>query len=76
MLELFGFVAKQDGYSIATGYVFDVVEHNVRPWHYSQSARGRPFCATLPLNWPLVKHAWGKLQTLVSTSETQTLINN
>ena len=27
MLELFGFVAKQDGYSIATGYVFDVVEH-------------------------------------------------
>ena len=48
--------------------------NNVRPWHCSQ--RARTAVLRLPLRWTFVKHACGKLWTLVSTSETQTRINN
>ena len=39
---------------------------NVRPWHCSQ--RARTAVLRLPLRWTFVKHASGKLWTLVSTS--------
>ena len=48
--------------------------NNVRPWHCSQ--RARTAVLRLPLRRTFVKHACGKLWTLVSTSETQTRINN
>ena len=48
--------------------------NNVRPWHCSQ--RARTAVLRVQLRWTFVKHACGKLWTLVSTSETQTRINN
>ena len=59
------------GYSIAT---CSTSSNNVRPWHCSQRARAAVL--RLPLRRTFVKHACGKLWTLVSTSETQTRINN
>ena len=61
----------QYGYSIAT---CSTTLNSVQPRRCSQ--RARTAVLRVSLRWTFVKHACGKLWTLVSTSETQTLINN
>ena len=60
-------LSEDDGLSFAT---CSTSSNNVRPWHCSQ--RARTAVLRVPLRWTFVKHACGKLQTLVSTSGTQT----
>ena len=55
-------------------YVFDVVEQ--RSTMALFTAPARTAVLRVQLRWTFVKHACGKLWTLVSTSETQTRINH
>ena len=64
-------VPHSDGYWTVT---CSTTLNSVQPRRCSQ--RARTAVLRVSLRWTFVKHACGKLWTLVSTSETQTRINN
>ena len=72
-LAVVALVAAAPGRSLFR-YVFNDVEQCLTTALFTARADGGVL--RVPLRWTFVKHACGKLWTLVSTSETQTRFNN